>query len=105
MNEKNEVIAGPLNCKDIILNSCGQRGMPVLKPIKKKREWTPDAKPTNRQLGKEDMNNNIDGNLNLCFYDSNISNGTWVSKKKRFDKDKGCEIEIKGTYNIERFKK
>lgn len=105
MNEKNEVIAGPLNCKDLILNSCGQRGMPVLKPIKKKREWTPDAKPTNRQLGKEDMNNNIDGNLNLCFYDSNISNGTWVSKKKRFDKDKGCEIEIKGTYNIERFKK
>jgi hypothetical protein len=38
MNEENEVFAGPLNCKDIILNSCGRRGMPVLKTIERKRE-------------------------------------------------------------------
>lgn len=75
MNEENEVFAGPLNCKDIILNSCGRREMPVLKAIerkKRKREWIPDVKSTYRLLGKEDLNNNIDGNLNLCFYDSII---------------------------------
>ena len=109
MNEENEVFAGPLNCKDIILNSCGRREMPVLKAIerkKRKREWIPDVKSTYRLLGKEDMNNNIDGNLNLCFYDSIIiSKGYWNPKKKSFNKDKGCVIERKGTYNVERFSK
>ena len=101
MNEENELYAGPLNCKDIILNTCGIGNMPVLKKKVKKREWTSVVNATNRLLGKEDMKNNIDGSLNLCFYDSNIDN--WNQNKKRFDKDKGCEIERKGTYNVDRF--
>lgn len=105
MDENNEVIAGPLNCKDIILNSCGIGNMPLLKRMEKKRKWIPEVKPTNRLLGKEDLNNNIDGSLNLCFYDSKISIDDWNPKKKRFDKDKGCEIERKGTYNVDRFDK
>ena len=104
MNENNEIFAGPLNCKDIILNSCGKGNMPLLMNIKQNRKWTPDVKSTNRLLGKEDMNNNIDGNLNLCFYDKN-SIGQWNQKKKKFDKNRGCEIERKGTYNIDRFSK
>ena len=74
--------------------------------MKRKREWIPDVKSTYRLLGKEDMNNNIDGNLNLCFYDSSIiSKGYWNPKKKSFDKDKGYVIERKITYNVERFSK
>jgi hypothetical protein len=102
MNENNEIFSGPLNCKDIILNSCGEGNMPLLKNIEQERKWTPDVKPTNRLLGKEAMNNNIDGGLNLCFYDSK-SFDNWNQHKKSFDKNKGCEIERKGTYNIERF--
>lgn len=105
MNANNEIFTGPLNCKDIILNSCGIGNMPLLKNMERKRKWTPNVKPTNRLLGKEDMNNNIDGSLNLCFYDSNISIDNWNPQKKRFDKDKGCEIERKGTYNVDRFDK
>ena len=108
MDEKNEVISGPLTCKDIVLNSCGTGEMPMLKNIEnieKKREWTPAVKSTNRLLGKEDMNNNIDGNLNLCFYDSKIPIDNWNQRKKSFDKDRGCEIERKGSYNVNRFSK
>lgn len=103
MNENNEVIAGPLTCKDKILNTCGKRNMPLLEKITKKRDWQPQVKPTNRMLGKEDMKNKIDKGFNLCFYDSKIYN--WNPKKKRFDKSKGCEFESKGSYNIDRFKK
>lgn len=105
MDENNEVIAGPLSCKDIILNTCRIGNMPLLKTMKRKRNWTPEVKPTNRLLGKGDMNNNIDGNLRLCFYDSKIFIDNWNPLKKRFDKDKGCEIERKGTYNVNRFDK
>ena len=104
MNENNEIFAGPLNCKDIILNSCRIGNMPLLKNIEQGRKWAPDVKPTNRLLGKEDMRNNIDGNLNLCFYDNN-SIKKWNLPKKRFDKNRGSEIERKGTYNIDRFSK
>lgn len=103
MNEKNEIFAGPLTCKNTILNSCGIGNMPLLKKKEQKRIWIPNVKPTNRLLGKEDMKNNIDESLDLCFYDSNISIDHWNPKKKRFDKDKGCEIERKGTYNVDRF--
>lgn len=103
MNENNEVIAGPLTCKDKILNTCGKRNMPLLEKITKKRDWQPQVRPTNRMLGKEDMKNKIDKGFNLCFYDSKIDN--WNPKKKRFDKSKGCEFESKSSYNIDRFKK
>lgn len=103
MNENNEVITGPLTCKDKILNTCGKRNMPLLEKITKKRDWQPQVEQTNRMLGKEDMKNKIDKDLNLCFYDSKIDN--WNPKKKRFDKRKGCEIESNGFYNIDRFKK
>ena len=102
MDENNEVIVGPLTCKDMILNSCGKRNMPSLEKITKKKDWKPQVKSTNRMLGKEDMKNKIDKDLNLCFYNSKIDN--WNPKKKRFDKRKGCEIESKGFYNIDRFK-
>lgn len=104
INDNNEIYAGPLNCKDIILNSCGIGNMPLLKRMGGKRKWIPNVKPTNRLLGKEDMKNNIDGNLNLCFYDSNIPINNWNLEKKRYDKAKGCVIERKGTYKVDRFK-
>lgn len=105
MNEENEIVAGPLNCKDIILNSCGTGKMPLLKSVEKKKGWMPDVKQTNRLLGKEDMTNKIDKSLNLCFYDSKIPVDSWNTKKKRFDKNKGCVIERKGTYKVDRFTK
>lgn len=104
MNENKEIFAGPLNCKDIILNSCGIENMPILMDIKQERKWSPDVRQTHRLLGKEDMNNNIDGNLNLCFFDKKTFDN-WSQQKKSFDKNKGCEIEKKGTYNVDRFSK
>lgn len=103
MNENNKITAGPLNCKDEILNECQGKEMPMLKLIKK-RERNPIVKQTNRLLGKNDMQKNIDENENLCFYDSNISIEDWNPYKEKFDKKKGSIISRKGCYNTDRFK-
>ena len=52
-------------------------------------------------LGKEDMNNRIDGNLNLCFYDGSIID--WKPAKQRFDTKTGEIVKAYNSYKTDRF--
>ncbi len=68
-----ELIVGPLTCKDKILNACEGKEMPSLEPASKKRNIKPSK--TYRYLGKNDFNSipekkNIDEKLKLAFYDA-----------------------------------
>ena len=103
-NEDNKITAGPLRCKDEILNCQGEK-MPKLKEIVKRQEMNPFVKSTYRLLGEADMQKNIDKNESLCFYDSNISIEDWNPNKETFDKKKGIVISRKGCYKTDRFKK
>jgi hypothetical protein len=105
MDENNIVTAGPLTCKDLLLNSCHGQKMPKLQKSNKSREWTPQVLQTKRMLGKTDMNNKIDKDLELCFYDSSISIEEWNAKRKWYDKHEGCEKDKIGTYRTDRFNK
>lgn len=97
-DEKGILTTGPLTCKDLILNSCGNE-MPKLKPYKPEVEIIP--KTTIRSLGKEDMNNRIDGNLSLCFYDGSIKD--WKPTKQRFDTKTGKIVKSYSSYKTDRF--
>lgn len=92
------VTAGPLICKDLILNSCNNE-MPKLKPYHSEIEIKPV--PTIRSLGKVDMNNRIDGILNLCFYDGSIKD--WKPAKQRFDTKTGEIVKAYSPYKTDRF--
>lgn len=92
------VTTGPLTCKDLILNSCGNE-MPKLDTYTAEVEIIPE--PTIRSLGKEDMNNRIDGNLNLCFYDGSIKD--WKPEKQRFDTKTGKIVKAYSSYKTDRF--
>ena len=105
MDENNIVTTGPLTCKDLLLNTCQGQKMPIFKKANKPREWTPQVSPTKRLLGKTDMKNKIDKDLELCFYDSNITSEEWNPMRKWYDKRKGSEKEKKGTYRTDRFNK
>ena len=105
MDENNIVIVGPLTCKDLLLNTCQGQNMPILQKTNKTRKWTPKVLPTKRMLGKTDMDKKIDNELELCFYDSNISSEEWNPMRKWYDKRDGCEKEKKGTYRTDRFNK
>ena len=110
MDKDGEVIAGPLLCKNYILNNCDKDHMPELVFNNNPRDIK--VKPTYRALGKDDMKNGIDGNLTLCFYDSNIGNNNsssydvnkipeknvWNPRRQLFDKESGVLKTKKTTY-------
>ena len=97
-DEKGVVTTGPLTCKDLILNSCDNE-MPKLDSYKPEVEIKLES--TIRSLGKEDMNNRIDGNLNLCFYDGSIKD--WKPTKQRFDTKTGRTVKSYSSYKTDRF--
>ncbi len=92
IKDKNNIVvaAGPYTCRDFILNNCESKGiMPHLEYIKREKDYTPfTPKPFKRSLGKDDMKQNIDGELELCFYDDRLAWKTerisWDKKKKNF---------------------
>lgn len=92
IKDKNNIVvaAGPYTCRDFILNKSESKGiMPHLEYIKREKDYTPFIpKPFKRSLGKEDMKQNIDGELELCFYDDRLDWKTericWDKKKKIF---------------------
>lgn len=97
--EDGTLITGPLNCKDLLLNSCkGGSNKPQLSRRKISSETMP--KSTKRLLGKTDMKKNIDGSLELCFYDGTIQ--SWDTQRDWYDKNKG---EIRSRENIYNRKK
>ncbi|MBO4463014.1 MAG: hypothetical protein J5797_02325 [Prevotella sp.] len=95
-DEEGKVIAGPLTCKDEILNACKCGKMPRLSRASKTLNI--DVKSTYRALGEKDIDKEND---RLCLYDSRIND--WNPPKNRYNTRKG-EIESrKGTYKTDRF--
>ena len=91
-DDKGNLISGPLTCKDVILNaSVGE--MPILEKYAPKKPIVPE--PCKRLLGKNDMENKIDGDLNLCFYEKNL-NWEKTTKREVYNKETGgVETKIK----------
>lgn len=98
VNDKNgTIIAGPLVCKDEILNACKGGNMPLFCEATKKRKLTPKA--TYRALGKVDIDKDND---RLCFYDSS-KNNNWNPTIDKYDKEKGIIKPCRSSYKTDRF--
>lgn len=102
-NNNNNIIAGPLKCKDVLLNKCKKGNMPKISIISdnsKKRHLTPKA--TYRALGKDAIENKIDEPYKLCFFDASKENN-WNPTRFNYDKNEGKIKTVKGSYKLDRF--
>ena len=97
IKDGDRIIAGPLNCKDIILNACKNGEMPKLIEVSGKQEIEPAQ--TYRSLGKT----GTDTHDGLCFYDTSIKKGNWNPKRDRFDTKTGNTESKKSSYNTSKF--
>lgn len=99
IDEEKKLVTGPLNCKDLFLNTCSNR-MPILERIKKRIGHKNHCLSTRRLLGKKDMAENIDDSFNLCFYDGNIKD--WNTINERYDKKTNLIKRFQKKYDINR---
>lgn len=97
VKDGDKIIAGPLNCKDEILNACKNGEMPKLIEVSGKQEIEPAQ--TYRSLGKT----GTDTHDGLCFYDASIKKGNWNPKRDRFDTKTGNTESKKSSYNTSKF--
>lgn len=98
-NEKDDtIIAGPLTCKDEILNACKGKQMPILEQLSTQRKI--NLKSTYRALGEKDIDKEND---RLCFYESDSRINDWNPIKNRYNTRKGVIEPRKGTYKTDRF--
>ena len=81
IKDGDKIIAGPLNCKDEILNACKNGEMPKLKKVSEKQEI--ELEQTYRSLGKT----GTDIHDGLCFFDGSIEVGD--SSKRRLEPQTG----------------
>ena len=91
-----KIIAGPLNSKDEILNTCKNGKMPKLKKVSEKQEI--ELEQTYRSLGKT----GTDIHDGLCFYDASIK-GDWNPLKDRYDTKHGVIKPKKASYDTSKF--
>lgn len=99
VNDKNgTIIAGPLICKDEILNACKSGKMPEFCEVTQKRNLTPKA--TYRALGKDDIDMEND---RLCFYDPNKENNWNPIIDKKYNKETGIINPSSRSYRTDRF--
>ena len=90
------LIAGPLNCKDELLNSCSS-SMPQLKELEENNKREIEPKPVKRLLGKQLQPQENSLKYNLCYYDENIKE--WRNTKIKYIKNgKGIDDTIKKEY-------
>lgn len=80
VDDAGNLVAGPLNCVNAMLNACGKnKNVPYLLKTKNKRDVIIHS--TYRFLGDDDFkkinNGNKDGELKLAFFDSNIKQADW----------------------------
>ncbi len=94
---ENMIIAGPLNCKDTILNACKNGKMPQL--IKTPKKQNIDPVPTYRSLGKTETDTEND---RLCFFDSSKI-VDWNPRRERFVTKTGRTEKKKGSYDTSKF--
>jgi hypothetical protein len=92
------IIAGPLNCKDEILNACKNESMPKL--IYELDGQVIEPVPTYRSLGKTGTDKVHD---RLCFFDRSIEVGDWTPIRNRFFTREGKEKLYKGSYDTSKF--
>ena len=97
IKDGNMIIAGPLNCKDEILNACKNGKMPELK--KQKKSQNKELAQTYRSLGKT----GTDIHDGLCFYDGSINKSDWNPLKERFVTKTGRIEPKKGSYDTSKF--
>jgi hypothetical protein len=97
IKDGDKIIAGPLNCKDEILNACKNGEMPKLIEVSGMQEIEPAQ--TYRSLGKT----GTDTHDGLCFYDASIKKGNWNPKRDRFDTKTGNTESKKSSYNTSKF--
>ncbi len=91
------IIAGPLTCKDVILNACINGEMPKL--VKETAMQNIVPKQTYRSLGKTGTDKEHD---RLCFYDAGKEN-TWNPVRDRFVTESGRIERKKGSYDTSKF--
>ena len=99
IDENNKLFTGPLNCKDLFLNTCSIN-MPRLDSIKNRTIHNNCCMSTRRLLGKKDMAENIDDSFNFCFYDGNIED--WNTINERYDKKTNLIKRFQKKYDINR---
>jgi hypothetical protein len=92
------IIAGPLNCKDEILNACKNESMPKL--IYESDGQVIEPVPTYRSLGKTGTDKVHD---RLCFFDGSIEVGDWTPIRNSFFTREGTEKLYKGSYDTSKF--
>jgi hypothetical protein len=99
IKDGDKIIAGPLNCKDEILNACKNGKMPKLIEVKVSERRSIKLNSTYRSLGKT----GTDIHDGLCFFDGSIEVGDWNPIKDRFFTRDGTEKAYKGSYNTSKF--
>ena len=98
IKDGDKIIAGPLNCKDEILNACKNGEMPKLIEVSGKQEIEPAQ--TYRSLGKT----GTDIHDGLCFFDGSLVKDDWNPKRDRFDTKTGRIESKKSSYDTSKFK-
>ena len=96
IKDGDRIIAGPLNCKDIILNACKNGEMPKLAEATEKQI---ELAQTYRSLGKT----GTDIHDGLCFYDGSLVKDDWNPKRDRFDTKTGKIESKKSSYDTSKF--
>ena len=97
IKDGDKIIAGPLNCKDEILNACKNGEMPKLKKVSEKQEI--ELEQTYRSLGKT----GTDIHDGLCFFDRILVKDDWNPKRDRFDTKTGKIESKKSSYDTSKF--
>ena len=97
IKDGDKIIAGPLNCKDEILNACKNGKMPELIEVSGKEKI--ELKQTYRSLGKT----GTDIHDGLCFYDASIKKGDWNPPKDRYVTKTGEKTTKNGSYDTSKF--
>ena len=97
IKDEDRIIAGPLNCKDEILNACKNGKMPELIEVSGKEKI--ELKQTYRSLGKT----GTDIHDGLCFYDASIKKGDWNPPKDRYVTKTGEKTTKNGSYDTSKF--
>ena len=106
--EEGVIIAGPLTCKDKILNTCNESKMLPYLCVKESDNHISRIASTYRTLGKEQTEEEKKSEYRLCFYDNSIPKNKWkTSMVKGFYKKEGTlereEGEKSRSYNVSRF--
>ena len=99
IKDGDKIIAGPLNCKDEILNACKNEKMPKLIEVKVSERRSIKLNSTYRSLGKT----GTDIHDGLCFFDGSLVKDDWNPKRDKFDTKTGRIESKKSSYDTSKF--